>query len=171
MLLINLDNLIFTNIFINIVITGILSTIITNGIFFVIFRILQYDYIFLEETGSIFVDESELTAGILTHLLVGIGITAIYAVPYLLSIIFLTNNEFGVYLYDPIEGTAIRENVFHFLPFSVVVYIIWWIISLKGENERQSGLLVIYSIVFSIVAGFIFGLYGFGYFPPGITYN
>ncbi|MHA1989990.1 MAG: hypothetical protein ACW981_00510 [Candidatus Hodarchaeales archaeon] len=171
MLLLSLDNLIFTNIFINIVITGILATLITNGIFFVAFRIFQYDYIFLEETGSMFVDESELTAGLLTHLLVGILITAIYALPYLLTIIFLTNNEFGVYKYDPVDGTAIRENLFHFLPFTVMVYIIWWIVSLKGENEKQSGLLLIYSIIFSLVAGIIYGLYGFGLFPPGIIYS
>jgi hypothetical protein len=118
-----------------------------------------------------FVDESELTAGLLTHLLVGILITAIYALPYLLTIIFLTNNEFGVYKYDPVDGTAIRENLFHFLPFTVMVYIIWWIVSLKGENEKQSGLLLIYSIIFSLVAGIIYGLYGFGLFPPGIIYS
>lgn len=174
MLMLSLEFLNLGNIFINVMITGILATVITHVIFFLVFRIFQYDYIFLEETGSIFVDESEFTIGLLTHILIGIGIVAFYAFPYLLFIAFTTNNEYGVYKFEPISGTAVEENFYHFLPLMFLVIIIWWLIGLKDSNksETQWKLLFFYGIVFSVVAGIIFGLYGLGLkLLPGIIYS
>ncbi|OLS22888.1 MAG: hypothetical protein HeimC3_28310 [Candidatus Heimdallarchaeota archaeon LC_3] len=174
MLLLSLEFLNLGNIFINVLITGVLATIITNAIFFLIFRIFQYDYIFIEETGSIFVDESEFMVGLLTHIFIGIGMVAFYAFPYLLFIAFTANNEFGVYKFEPVTGTAVIVNVYHFLPIMLLVFTVWWLIGLKNENktENQWKLLFLYGVVFSVVAGIIFGLYGLGLeLLPGIIFN
>ncbi|MHA1984675.1 MAG: hypothetical protein ACW967_09995 [Candidatus Hodarchaeales archaeon] len=172
MLLISFANLVFPSIFYNIVFTGVIATFITHGILFVAFRLLQYDYIFVEETGSLFVDDSEFTAGLASHIFVGILITAIYALPYLLGIAIITNNEFGVYKWNPEKGTALIENMWYFLWLSIFTYFVWWLISFKGEkNEKQSYLLFLYSFVFCLIAGLIFGSYIFGFHLPGIIYN
>ncbi len=174
MLLLSLEFLNLGNIFINVLITGILATIITHSIFFLIFRALQYDYIFIEESGSIFVDESEFMVGLVTHIFIGIAIVAFYAFPYLLLITFTSNNEFGVYKYEPTAGTAVEENLYHFLPLMFLVFAIWWSLGKKNENntEGQWKLLLLYGVVFSIVAGILFGVYGLGLgLLPGIIYS
>ena len=169
LLMLQFGDLDFLAIFTNTVITGVISCIGAHFLLRLLFRIFDYEYVFIEETGAIFVDANrdKKNAGWLIHIVISVLLISLYSVPYLILLAVVSGNQSGVYRFDA-QGTAIRENLFYMLPFSVFVFLFWVLLSSRSRDETQYSLLFAFALIFCIFAGIIYGMYGFGFLEPGL---
>ncbi len=160
----------YLSIIYNSLFAGILAVVITQGVFFLVARILNYDFIFPVETGRNILDISEdfysdLYAGIrgfLLHLGIGLVIMFFYSLFFVHIIGIMLN--MGPYTYETPEGTAIFENVFWIVILGLLVYLGYYI---RDRNlDKFSIFLFIYLMMMIGLMGVFFGLYLFG--APGI---
>ena len=167
-------NLSFTNIIFNALLAGLLGTLLVHALLFIIFRLFNYDYIFLRETGLLLVEDSRSSPsiiGFLLHLLTVIAFMLLYAIPYQVLLVLLSNNELGIYQYSSslLQQDKTFLNLVYFTPFALIFIIIWIYLARKSEGESQYPLLIIYCILNTFVSIIIFSFYGFGHLEPGIV--
>ena len=159
----------YLTIIIDSVFSGILGVLLTQGIFFVIARIFNYDFVFPIETGRHVLDISEDfysntyagIRGLFVHIGIGLVIMFFYSLLYvnLIGIIFFM----GPYTYGTPQGTAIMENLFWLVILGFLIYGGFY---LRDKNfDRFSIFLFVYLMTLVSIMGVIFGLYLFG--APG----
>ena len=148
---------------------GILSVVLTNVIFFVVARIINYDFIFPVETGRNMLNISEdfysnFYAGI-RGFLIHTGISLIIVFFYSLVFVHLIGILFymGPYTYETPQGTAVFENLFWLVVLGLLVYLGYYI---RDQTfDRFSIFLFCYLMLLIVLMGVLFGLYLFG--SPG----
>lgn len=170
--MLDFSNLSFTNIILNGLFAGILGTIIAHSVFFIIFRIFNYDYIFIRETGLLLVENNKydpVVAGLLIHLVLVSLFMLLYALPYQILLILLSNNGLGIYTYSSnlLQQERIFLNVVYFVPFILIFIIMWIFLAKRSKGESQYPLLIVYCIFSTAISILMFSLYGFGHLEPG----
>lgn len=149
---------------------GILSVVLTQGIFFVIARIFNYDFIFPVETGRNLLNISEdfysdMYAGIrgfLVHVGIALTIMFFYSLVFvhIIGIIF----NIGPYTYETPHGTAVFENFFWIIVLGLLIYVGYYI---RDQTfDKFSVFLFFYLMTMVVFMGVIFGLYIMG--NPGM---
>jgi hypothetical protein len=161
----NLVNVILNGIF-----ASIVAVLVTNIVFSLVARILNYDFIFAIETGRIMFDLDEefysdnyaMTRGILLHFAIALFIMFLYILVILplLAIVL----RMGPFIYETPSGTAIVQNLIWLGLLGAIIYLLWY--SQDGNFDKFAFLLLLYFGTIIFLMATIFGLYIFG--VPGI---
>lgn len=158
------------NVVLNASFACIIAVFLTNIIFSIIARLLNYDFIFAIETGRILfnLDEefySNTYAGLrgfFLHCAVFLFIAYFYVLVFLPLLSILP--KMGPYIYETPGGTAVFQNLFWLGLLGLIFYLIWLI---RDKNyDKFALMLFVYYGSIILIMGIIFGLYLFG--VPGI---
>ena len=158
------------NVLSNAIFASISSVLITNFLFSILARLVNYDFIFAIETGRILLElEEEFysdfyagSRGFLLH----IGATLFFMLLYTLVLLPLLAilPKMGPYIYTTPSGTALFENLFWMILFGFIGYLVWYF--RDKTLDKFAIYLFIYLSLLIVISGTIFGLYLFG--QPGL---
>ena len=159
---------------VNVILNGVFAAfgavLLTNIIFSIVARILNYDFIFAIETGRIlnnldeefYSDNYAMSRGIVLHIGVALFIMFLYILVILPLLALVL--RMGPFIYETPSGTAIGQNVIWLGGVGIIIYIIWYV---RDKNfDRFAFFLLIYFELTIFLMAILFGLYIFGI--PGI---